>query len=381
MVHSLSLVLSENSSPGLNTMVPLLSERLILILDSLERPGLWLVSFGMVLGLLLGLLAQQVRSCLRAEERQLPWDMLLIRAAGLSLGLVLANLLVAPLLLLPLPESLRLVKPAALVAANLLMGVAGLTVGQLRGQALRRLLGSTSSETLLLEEGVVQRSAPKIIDSSAAIDGRIAALLDSGLLEGQVIIPQVVLDELQTLADSGKGEKRNRGRRGLDGLSALRRDYGRRIVTNSTHYEGENVDEKLLQLTRDTNGILLTTDYTLAQVGRLQNLQVLTLSELVMALRPEAQPGDQFHLKLVRQGKEPNQAIAYLEDGTMVVVDGARSLIGQSRSVTITGALQTNSGRMVFGQLSSSDGDPPAAPREEPAKSLHHPSHGRRDNH
>lgn len=355
-----SLALTQTSRPGLDAVTALLSERVLPMINDLERPWLWLIGFGAVLGLLMSLLVQQVRNCLRAEERQLPWDILLIRAAGLSLGLVLANLLVVPLLLLPLPESLRLVKPAGLVLVNLLLGVAGLTVGQLRGQALRRLLGSTSSEALLLEEGLAQRSAPKILDTSAAIDGRISALLDSGLLEGQVIIPQVILEELQTLADSGKGGKRSRGRRGLDNLSALRRDYGRRIVTNSTSYDGETVDEKLLQITSDTSGILITTDYTLAQVGRLRNLQVLSLSELVVALRPDSQPGDQFTLKLVRQGKEPGQAIAYLEDGTMVVVDGAQALIGQSRTVTITGALQTNSGRMMFGQLS------PPAPSPSP---------------
>ena len=374
MVDPLSLALAQPSGPGLDAMAALLSERVLPLVNSLERPWLWLIGLGVALGLLMGLLVQQVRNCLRAEERQLPWDILLIRAAGLSLGLVLANLLVAPLLLLPLPDSLQLVKPIAFVLVNLSLGVAGLTVGQLRGQALRRLLGSTSSETLLLEEGLVQRSAPKIIDTSAAIDGRIGALLDSGLLEGQVIIPQVVLEELQTLADSGKGEKRSRGRRGLDSLSALRRDYGRRIVTNSTRYDGETVDEKLLQLTSDTSGILITTDYTLAQVGRLRNLQVLSLSELVVALRPDAQPGDQFHLKLVRQGKEPEQAIAYLEDGTMVVVDGAKALIGQSRNVTITGALQTNSGRMVFGQLS-----PKVAPSKTNQSPPRSSSRGRRN--
>ena len=357
-VDPLSPAPTQPGRPGLDAMTALLAERVLPLIHSLERPWLWLIGFGVVLGLAMGLLVQQVRNCLRAEERQLPWDILLIRAAGLSLGLVIANLLVAPLLLIPLPESLQLVKPVAFVLVNLLLGVAGLTVGQLRGQALRRLLGSASSETLLLEEGLVQRSAPKILDTSAAIDGRIGALLDSGLLEGQVIIPQVILEELQTLADSGKGEKRSRGRRGLDSLSALRRDYGRRIVTNSTRYDGETVDEQLLQLTRDTSGILITTDYTLAQVGRLRNLQVLSLSELVVALRPDAQPGDQVTLKLVRQGKEPGQAIAYLEDGTMVVVDGAKVLIGQSRNVTITGALQTNSGRMVFGQLSPEAGFP-----------------------
>jgi uncharacterized protein YacL len=163
-----------------------------------------------------------------------------------------------------------------------------------------------------------------------------------------VIVAQVVIDELQALADSANGEKRGRGRRGLKLLSELRETHGRRLVVNSTRYEGNGVDEKLLRLTADTGGTLLTADYNLAQVAQVQALKVVNLSELVIALRPEVQPGDTLQLKIVREGKEAEQGVGYLEDGTMVVVEDARQRIGERLPVTITGALQTPTGRMVF---------------------------------
>jgi uncharacterized protein YacL len=131
-------------------------------------------------------------------------------------------------------------------------------------------------------------------------------------------------------------------------LTSLREEYGRRLVINSTRYEGKGADEKLLQLTADTNGTLLTADYNLAQVARLQELRVVNLSELVIALRPEVQPGDSLQLKIVREGKEADQGVGYLEDGTMVVVEEARKRIGERLTVAVTGALQTPTGRMVF---------------------------------
>jgi uncharacterized protein YacL len=173
-------------------------------------------------------------------------------------------------------------------------------------------------------------------------------LLRSGLLEGQVIVAQAVIDELQALADSSNNEKRGKGRRGLKLLSGLREEVGRRLVINTTRYEGKGADEKLLQLTADTGGTLLTADYNLAQVARVQELRVVNLSELVIALRPEVQPGDTLQLKIVREGKEADQGVGYLEDGTMVVVEEARKRIGERLPVTVTGALQTPTGRMVF---------------------------------
>jgi uncharacterized protein YacL len=137
-------------------------------------------------------------------------------------------------------------------------------------------------------------------------------------------------------------------------LTELRETYGRRLVVNSTRYEGKGVDDKLLQLTADLGGTLLTADFNLAQVAEVQELKVMNLSELVIALRPEVQPGDDLQLKIVRQGKEPEQGVGYLEDGTMVVVEDARQRIGERLAVTVTGALQTPTGRMVFARCDRS---------------------------
>jgi uncharacterized protein YacL len=199
-------------------------------------------------------------------------------------------------------------------------------------------------------------------------------LLASGLLEGQVIVAQSVIDELQALADSGNAEKRGRGRRGLKLLSELREQYGRRLVVNSTRYEGNGVDDKLLLLTADTGGTLLTADYNLAKVAEVKALRVLNLSELVIALRPEVQPGDELLLKIARDGKEADQGVGYLDDGTMVVVEGARGRIGERLPVVITGALQNPTGRIVFARCdgarhdgSRSEASAPDAAGPEPA--------------
>ena len=171
-----------------------------------------------------------------------------------------------------------------------------------------------------------------------------------------------MIDELQALADSANTEKRGKGRRGLKLLSELRERHGRRLVVNTTRYEGSGVDEKLLKLTADTGGTLLTADYNLAKVAEVQDQKVLNLSELVIALRPEVQPGDELNLKIVRDGKEASQGVGYLEDGTMVVVDGAHGRSGERLPVVVTGALQTPTGRMVFARLEPADGEAGAAP-------------------
>ncbi|MFM7237558.1 MAG: PIN/TRAM domain-containing protein, partial [Cyanobium sp.] len=295
-----------------------------------------------------GFFFQQLRRRLMQQVRSMPTDLLISRAVGLILGLLVANLLLAPILLLPLPWEVVLVKPLAAVLSNVFFGVLGYNLAEVHGRTLLRLFNPSSTEALLVAEGVLQPATAKILDTSVIIDGRIEGLLASGLLEGQVIVAQAVIDELQALADSSNAEKRGKGRRGLKLLGALRDAYGRRIVINSTRYEGKGVDDKLLKLTADTGGTLLTADFNLAQVAGLQEQRVVNLSELVIALRPEVQPGDSLQLKIVREGKEADQGVGYLEDGTMVVVEEARKRIGERLTVTVTGALQTPTGRMVF---------------------------------
>jgi uncharacterized protein YacL len=349
-------------------VVDLLPEPLLVQVTNQDGLRLVMAGFGGFFGVIAGFFFQQLRRRLMQQVRSMPTDLLISRAVGLILGLLVANLLLAPILLLPLPWEVVLVKPLAAVLSNVFFGVLGYNLAEVHGRTLLRLFNPTSSEALLVAEGVLQPASAKILDTSVVIDGRIRGLLSSGLLEGQVIVPQCVVDELQALADSANAEKRGKGRRGLKRLTEIKESYGRRIVLNSTRYEGNGADEKLLRLTADTGGTLLTADYNLAQVARVQDLKVLNLSELVISLRPEVQPGDSLQIKIVREGKEADQGVGYLEDGTMVVVEEARNRIGERLQVTVTGALQSPTGRLVFARSSKPQAKEPTLDPKGPEK-------------
>jgi uncharacterized protein YacL len=359
MVNTLILILFLVSGAAAGWLgVDLLPERLLIQVDNPEGLGTVLAGFGAFFGLIAGFLFQQLRRRLMQQVRTMPTELLISRAVGLILGLLVANLLLAPILLLPLPWEVVFVKPVAAILSNVFFGVSGYNLAEVHGRTLLRLFSRGDSEALLVADGVLQPATAKILDTSVVIDGRIGGLLHTGLLEGQVIVAQCVIDELQALADSANAEKRARGRRGLKLLSGLRERYGRRLVVNSTRYEGNGVDDKLLGLTADTGGTLLTADYNLAKVAEVQGQRVLNLSELVIALRPEVQPGDELQLKIAREGKEACQGVGYLDDGTMVVVEGAIERIGQRVPVIVTGALQNPTGRIVFARC---DAEPPPA--------------------
>ena len=349
MVDILILVLFLISGAATGWLgVDLLPEDLLIQVTNVEGLRWVMGGFGAFFGLVAGFFFQQLRKRLMRQVRSMPTDLLVSRAVGLILGLLVANLLLAPILLLPLPWEVVFVKPLAAVLSNVFFGVSGYNLAEVHGRTLLRLFNPASAEALLVADGVLMPATAKILDTSVIIDGRIRGLLDSGLLEGQVIVAQAVIDELQALADSANNEKRAKGRRGLKLLAELREQYGRRLVVNTTRYEGNGVDDKLQKLTADTGGTLVTTDYNLAKVAEVQTLKVMNLSELVIALRPEVQPGDGLQLKIVRDGKEADQGVGYLEDGTMVVVEGGKGRSGERIGVTVTGALQTPTGRMVF---------------------------------
>ncbi|BBL85875.1 Pili retraction protein pilT (chromatophore) [Paulinella micropora] len=328
--------------------VDLLPELLLIQVNSVESLRIVTAGFGIFFGLLAGFFFQQLRISLMQQVRTMPTDLLVSRAVGLILGLLVANLLLSPILLLPLPWEVVFLKPLSAILSNIFFGVLGYNLAEVHGRTLLRLFNPTSTEALLVADGILTPASAKIIDTSVIIDGRLKGLLACGLLEGQIIISQSVIDELHQLADSGNGDKREKGRRGLKLLKALRDTYGRRLVINSTRYEGQGADEKLLKLTSDTSGTLLTTDYNLTQIAQVQELKVINLSELVIALRPEVRPGDALNLKIVREGKGIAQGVGYLEDGTMVVVEGASRKIGERLPITVTGALQTPTGRLIF---------------------------------
>lgn len=352
MVETLILLLFLVSGAATGWLgVDLLPEKLLAEVTNIDGLRLVLGGIGAFFGLLAGFFFQQLRQRLMQQVRTMPTDLLISRAVGLILGLLVANLLLAPILLLPLPWEVVLVKPLAAVLSNVFFGVLGYNLAEVHGRTLLRLFNPTSTEALLVADGILTPASAKILDTSVIIDGRIRGMLSSGMLEGQVIVAQSVLDEMQKLADSSNTDKRAKGRRGLKLLRELRETYDRRLVLNSTKYEGNGTDERLLKLTSDMGGTLITADFNLAEVAKVQELKVINLSDLVIALRPEVQPGDTLQLKIIREGKEASQGVGYLEDGTMVVVEGASQAVGNRMAVVVTGALQTATGRMVFGKL------------------------------
>ncbi|MDX1976308.1 MAG: PIN/TRAM domain-containing protein [Pseudanabaenaceae cyanobacterium bins.68] len=307
---------------------------------------------GSFLGLALGIFAQNAYRKLEAEVRAMPIEILLSRAIGLVVGLLLANLILAPLFLLPFPDDFAFLKPLTAILVSIMFAYTGMTLTETHGRALLRLINPNSVESVLLSEGTLSPATTKILDTSSIIDGRIEALVDTGFIEGKLLIPQFVLQELQTVADSSNDQKRVRGRRGLDILNSMRTNWGDRIVIHSADYEDiPTVDAKLVRLAQELDSTLITNDYNLNKVANLQEVEVLNINDLAQALRPVYLPGDTLDLKLMKEGKDPAQGVGFLDDGTMVVVEDGRKYLGKQLKVVVTSALQTSAGRMIFARL------------------------------
>ncbi len=315
----------------------------------------WVISsFGGLIAVPIGITAQTAYRRLELRIRKTPTAILLSRAIGLVLGLLIANLMLAPIFLLPIPQELGFIKPLAAVFASVMFAYSGINLADTHGRALLRLINPHSID-MLVAEGTLKPASTKVLDTSCIIDGRIEQLVSTGFVEGQILVPQFVLQELQTVADSANDQKRMRGRRGLDILNRLRETYPERIVISPADYEETtSVDAKLVQLAQEINGTLVTNDYNLNKVASFQKVQVLNVNDLAQAIRPVYLPGDQLELKILREGKEATQGVGYLEDGTMVVVEGARNSVGDNLPVVVTSALQTSAGRMIFARPKAS---------------------------
>ncbi len=191
----------------------------------------------------------------------------------------------------------------------------------------------------------------KILDTSVIIDGRITDLCDTGFIEGTLVIPQFVLKELQLIADSPDALKRQRGRRGLDVLNHLQKSSQISVVIWEMDFpEIRDVDSKLMELARQLDGRIVTNDVNLNKVAKLRGISVMNINELANALRPVVLPGELMKVFIIKEGKEKDQGVGYLDDGTMVVVDNSRRMIGQNVDVTVTSVLQTTVGKMIFGR-------------------------------
>jgi uncharacterized protein YacL len=191
----------------------------------------------------------------------------------------------------------------------------------------------------------------KILDTSVIIDGRIADICDTGFIGGTLVIPQFILKELQFVADSADGMKRQRGRRGLDVLDHIQKSSQvSTIISDIDFPEVKEVDSKLIELAKQMDAKIITNDFNLNKVAQLQGLHVLNINELANAIKPVVLPGETIKVFILKEGKEKDQGVAYLDDGTMVVVDNSRKMIGQNIDVTVTSVLQTTVGKMIFGR-------------------------------
>lgn len=197
-------------------------------------------------------------------------------------------------------------------------------------------------------------SIPKILDTSVIIDGRIAEIMKTGFMEGPIVIPEFVLVELRHIADSSDSLKRVRGRRGLDILNKIQSEYGIEIYNTDNEKslkEIPEVDVKLLKLAQIMNGKVVTNDFNLNKVAAINGVEVLNINELANTIKPVVIPGERMTVTPVKQGKDPNQALAYLDDGTMIVVEDGRKMIGKTTEINVTSVLQTSAGRMIFGRI------------------------------
>jgi len=232
------------------------------------------------------------------------------------------------------------------IALAFFMGYIGLMVGAAKGDYLDlSALGGIFSDKTVKREY-------KILDTSVIIDGRIADVAETGFISGTLIIPNFILSELQQVADSADSSKRQRGRRGLDMLQRLRNNSKLDVQIVETDFPSvREVDLKLIELGKQLDAVIVTNDFNLNKVAQLRGVQVLNINELANALKPVVLPGEAMRVFVLKEGKEFNQGVAYLDDGTMVVIDNARRLIGKTADISVTSVLQTTAGKMIFGRL------------------------------
>ena len=329
--------------------------------------GAALAAAGVVIG---GFVAWVVIPTLGRKISELPGAALVASIAGMLVGLAVASLVSIPLYSLD-----GVLGWAVPVGVSVFLGAGGMWLGAQREGDIRAILPALDTASRrdprhhpggdtpfggdgpLIQGGPdaaslrEQRNGSILVDTSAIIDGRIADLTGTGFINGSLLVPRFVLDELRHIADSSDSLRRNRGRRGLEVLGRLRKDDAVPLRVLDVGVEnGEEVDARLVELARGMKSSILTTDYNLNRVAEIQGVQVLNVNELANAVKSIVLPGENLRVDIVQEGKEAGQGVAYLDDGTMVVVEGGRRYINSSHEVQVTRVLQTHAGRIVFAQ-------------------------------
>ncbi|MBN1828276.1 MAG: TRAM domain-containing protein [Deltaproteobacteria bacterium] len=307
-----------------------------------------------LLGIVVGLLVAFF--VIKAEEaiRKLSLKIIFGGVIGLIVGLLIAYLFACGLKFIPGLENQKTL-PWDYVYALLTfsLGYLGLVLGSKKSEEFT--VSGFSSSQHKNGRGTVDY---RILDTSVVIDGRIADICDTGFLEGNWIVPRFVLAELQQIADSSDPMKRSRGRRGLDILNRMQKSDGIRIdIVDNDFPKLKGVDEKLIALAKKKTGKIVTNDYNLNKVAELQGIKILNINELANALKPLVLPGEEIAVRVIKEGKEYGQGVAYLDDGTMVIVDHGSRHMGETLQVVVTSVLQTAAGRMIFASIKEEGGN------------------------
>jgi len=262
---------------------------------------------------------------------------------GIMLGLLIANLFISRLLL-AIVKDVPITLPIYILI-YFVVGYLGFRIGEKKSRTM------DLSKIPILDK-MQESEDTKLVDTSTIIDGRIADICETGFMQGTFVIPQFVLYEVQHIADQQDTIKRTRGKRGLDVLHRLQKQNFVRIkIVDYDFPKLRDVDSKLIALAKKLNAKIITNDYNLNKVAELQGIEVLNINQLAIALKPAILPGEVMNIKILKEGKEYGQGIGYLDDGTMIVVDEAKKMLGRSVDVVVTSVLQTTSGRMIFAKL------------------------------
>ena len=295
-----------------------------------------------LIGLLLGLLIAFFVIWVEQAIRKVSLRIISGGVIGMIIGLFIAFLLAYGLNFVGVTWEKQQVVPWIYALLTGIMGYLGLVLGS-------KKIEEFNAFSLIAER---ERNDYRILDTSVIIDGRIADICDTGFVDGNFIVPRFVLDELQYIADSSDSMKRSRGRRGLDVLNRMQKSSGINIeVVDHEFPKVKGVDSKLIALAKKMNGAIITNDFNLNKVAELQGIKILNVNELANALKPVVLPGETMTVKVIKDGKEPGQGVAYLDDGTMIVVDNAQKYLGSSVEIVVTSVLQTTAGRMIFSEL------------------------------
>jgi len=264
--------------------------------------------------------------------------------AGAIVGLVISSFFV------PILARINIIMTGVALLISIFMAVFGAHIAVKKKEELLNMFSNLKRINSKDKKNKnISRGDPKILDTSVIIDGRIFDICQTGFIEGALVIPNFVLEELRHIADSSDALKRNRGRRGLDILNKIQNELNIEVqITEKDFPEIAEVDSKLLKLAQVLNGKVITNDYNLNKVAKFQGVPVLNINELANAVKPVVLPGEEMTIQIIKDGKESGQGIAYLDDGTMIVVEGARRRIGEIMDVVVTSVLQTAAGRMIF---------------------------------